>query len=56
MPKGDDESIFKKASIKRDTKDILKEITENERLYEYEAVDIALRKAFPKYFQKEITA
>ncbi len=53
MPKRkEDNSEFTKASIKKETKEILKQIVADEKVYEYELIDKLLRKNFPSYFQK----
>lgn len=52
MPKKrEDNSEFTKASIKKDTKEVLKRIVDDENVYEYELIDDLLRKNYPKYFQ-----
>ena len=43
---------FTKASVKTETKEVLKQITDNEGLYEYELIDSLLRKEYPSYFKK----
>lgn len=42
---------FTKASVKLDTKEVLKRIADDEHLYEYELIDKLLRTNYPKYFR-----
>lgn len=51
------EGDFTKASVKVETKEVLKEVAEKEGLYEYELIDEMLKSCYPKYFQgKKVTA
>jgi hypothetical protein len=47
------EGDFDKASVKVSTKKILKQITENEGLFEYELIDNLLKEKYPNYYKKE---
>jgi hypothetical protein len=53
MPKKkEDDSEFTKASIKKDTKEVLKSITKDKGVYEYELIDKLLRDNYPSYFRE----
>jgi hypothetical protein len=51
MSKGESDSEFAKASIKKDTKKILRRIVAEEDTFEYELIEKLLREKYPKYFR-----
>lgn len=57
MPKKEDKGEFTKASIKKKDKTVLKQIADDEKLYEYELIEKLLRENYPNYFRgRQVTA